>query len=286
MGKVIKILPAMIAIPLLVCMSLGLVTACSDDNKSSQQEKNLLVNKIECNATYIASEVAEYLPVKAHDITEIKYDANGNLTEWWSNGECGGRYSDADGKILVSDVPDFGSFEHILSPSGQVIETRYSDGTADKLSYDDTGRCIAINENVNSSTPWHNIRFHWTGTEMTHLEYEVEGGIQHIHVTYTDTPKKGNAPCLRTLMLFTSPYWPDLEVSGHLNISSDKYLPEKVVVEWQEGYTQIYDTTYELNTDGTVKSMHIVLKDGFPESDPDNMRLCYDGVVTFSYLEL
>lgn len=261
--------------------------ACNNDSDTpSPKEKKILVTKMEVTPIYILEGMEEYLHVAAHDITEMKYDAQGRLIEWWSNGEYAGGYTYTDGKILATDIPDEGSFEHILSPSGQVIETHYADGTSDKLSYDDAGRCIAINENVDSSNRWNHTLFHWTDTDMTCAEYLVPEDPSEIRVSYTDIPKKGNAPYLRALQLFTGGYWQNLEVSGHLNISSDKYLPEKGIVNWSsDGYVQIYEATYDLNADGTVKTMHITLNDGYPDSE-DDMRLVYEGEVTFSYLEL
>ncbi|MFR6542994.1 MAG: hypothetical protein ACLUPL_10665 [Butyricimonas virosa] len=76
-------------------------------------------------------------------------------------------------------------------------------------------------------------------------------GMPSCRIDYTDIPQKSNAPCLRSLLLNYCGYFTNLEISGHLDISSDKYLPAKAVMEYEDGYVMIFEATYDLNPDGT-----------------------------------
>ena len=260
---------------------LAIVTGgCSDDddNDFSEKDRKQLVTKIEFKANYVDEEVGHLLPIGEYDLTEMKYNEQGELAEWWSNGACTGRYTYTEGKISVREEPIYGSYEHILSPEGKVIETVYADGSRDKLTYNEKGQCVEINHNNSRS-----ILFQWTDDQATSVSYENMGDKPVCRIEYTDIPKKSNAPYLRILLLAYCGYFSALEVSGHINISSDKYLPAKAVTEYEDGYAQIFETTYDLNPDGTVKAMHVTMKDGMLSSPGEN-RLVYDADVTYTYM--
>ena len=249
-----------------------------DDNDFPEKDRKLLVTKMEFKANYVDEKVGHLLPIGEYDLTEMKYNEQGELAEWWSNGACTGRYTYTEGKISVREEPIYGSYEHILSPEGKVIETVYADGSRDRLAYNEKGQCVEINHNNSYS-----ILYQWTDDRVTSISYENMDDMPVCRIEYTDIPKKSNAPYLRNLLLTYCGYFITLEVSGHMNISSDKYLPAKAVTEYEDGYAQIFETTYDLNPDGTVKAMHVTMKDGMLSSPGEN-RLVYDADVTYTYM--
>ena len=80
------------------------MTACSDDNDSPvAPEKELLVTKIEHNVKFVVEGYEDILFGAKDDISEMKYDGQGRLIEWVSNGEYAGHYTYGKGKILLTD---------------------------------------------------------------------------------------------------------------------------------------------------------------------------------------
>ena len=259
---------------------LAVVTSgCSkdDDNSFPEKDGKLLVTKIEIKTNYVDERWEGAMSVEDYDLTEIKYNEQGELTEWWDNGVCTSRYTYTDGKILVQDDPVSGSYERILSPEGKVVETVYADGSRDKLVYDEKGQCVQINRKEGFST-----LFQWTDGQVTSMGYLNAPDQPAYRFEYTDIPQKCNAAYLRFMMQNTGGYFLDLEISGHLDISSDKYLPAKAVLEYEDGYMIGYEATYDLNPDGTVKTMHVTMNDWL-KSSPETTYLAYKGDVTFAY---
>ena len=129
------------ALPVAVALLVVVAGGCSedDDNNFSEKDGKLLVTKMEFKASYWDEEVGNLLPIGEYDLTEMKYNEQGELAEWWSNGVCAGHYTYTEEKILVREEPISGSFEHILSPEGKVVETVYADGSRDKLVYNEKG---------------------------------------------------------------------------------------------------------------------------------------------------
>lgn len=254
-----------------------------DDNNFPEKEGKLLVTKAEVRATYMDESWKDVMGIADYDLTEMKYNEQGEMTEWWSNGDCVGRYTYTEGKIIVRDDPDLGPFEHTLSPEGKVVETLYADGGRDKLVYDEKGQCVEIDYHEG-----YTILFQWTEDQVTSISYlnmaDPSAYRMAYRIYYTDIPKKSNAAYLRFMMLNTGGYFISLEVSGYLDISSDKYLPAKAVLEYEDGYTIVYEATYDLNPDGTVKTMHVTLSDGWISS-PETTYMGYKGDVTFTYME-
>ena len=54
-------------------------------------------------------------------------------------------------------------------------------------------------------------------------------------------------------------------------------------MEYEDGYVMIFEATYDLNPDGTVKTVHVTLNDGMLSSLEEN-RLVYDANVTYTYI--
>ena len=268
------------ALPVAVALLVVVAGGCSedDDNNFSEKDGKLLVTKMEFKASYWDEEVGNLLPIGEYDLTEMKYNEQGELAEWWSNGVCAGHYTYTEEKILVREEPISGSFEHILSPEGKVVETVYADVSRDKLVYNEKGQCVEINHNSGYTT-----LFQWADGQVTSVKYKDMAGMPSCRIDYTDIPQKSNAPCLRSLLLNYCGYFTNLEISGHLDISSDKYLPAKAVMEYEDGYVMIFEATYDLNPDGTVKTVHVTLNDGMLSSLEEN-RLVYDANVTYTYI--
>ena len=265
---------------------LAVVTSgCNDDNDNSFPEKDgkLLVTKTEFKASYVDEEVGSKLPIGKHDLFEMKYNEQGELTEYRLNDECIGRFTYTEGKIFVQDDPVFGSCVHFLSPEGKVVETVYADENRDKdkLTYNEKGQCVSLDYH-NGET----MLFQWENDQVTGIGYRNLTPTPSCRIYYTDIPQKSNAPYLRNLMMSYCGYYDYLEISGHIDISSDKYLPAKVIIEFdgggKEGYAQIFEATYDLNPDETVKTMHLTAHDGILSS-PEEHRLVYKGDVTFAY---
>ena len=234
------------------------MTACSDDDdNSTTPEKEVLVTKMEQKVKYVMKGYEEYFPVTEYDCTEMKYDGQGRLIEWVDNGKCAGYYTYEKGKILVTDDPINGSIEYLLNDKGQVTKSVFADGTVDKVTYNDKGQCVEVNQGGNYRT-----LFEWTGEDMTFESFPdlvEEPARLGLTITYSEMPKKSNAPFLRCMMYNANGYRTDMEVAGALHISSEKYLPEKAVMEWEDGYQQIYEATYERDTDGLVTEMHVTM---------------------------
>lgn len=270
MKTTIKSLSAMLAMLAVVA------SGCNNNNKNSSSEKDgqLLVTKIETKTNYVDENMKDFIPVGDYDLTEMKYNEQGELTEWWDNGTCIGRYTYTDGKILVQ-MTNLGAYEHILSPDGKVVETVYADGGREKLVYDEKGQCVEINHKDGDTT-----QFQWTDGQVTSMRYL--DALPTYRIEYTDIPKKSNAAYLRFMMLNTGGYFVNIEISGHLDISSDKYLPAKAVLEYEDGYMIGYEATYDLNPDGTVKTMHVTMNNWL-KSEPETTYLAYKGDVTFAY---
>ena len=265
--------------PLAFAMLAVVTSGCNDDDDNNCPEKDgqLLVTKVEIKTNYVSESWKDVVPVRDYDLTEMKYNEQGELTEWWSDGACVGRYTYTEGKILVQDDPVYGTFEHILSPEGKVVETVHADGNRDKLTYDEKGQCVEINRKEGYS-----ILFQWTDGQVTSMKYLNVPDPPASRIEYTDIPKKSNAAYLRFLQLNVGGYFTNLEMSGYLDISSDKYLPAKVIVEYEDGYAYSYEATYDLNPDGTVKIMHVTMNEWL-QSAPETTYLAYKGDVTFSY---
>ena len=285
MKKAIQSLPAMLAVLAVVCASLVSFTACSDDGNSCPEKDGwLLVTKTEFKASYVNEEVGSKLPIGKHDLFEMKYNEQGELAEYRLNDGCIGRFTYAEGKIFVQDDPQFGSCVHFLSPEGKVTETVYTDAARgkDKLTYNEKGQCVSLDYHGGQT-----MLYQWENDQVTGIDYRNQTPTPGCRIYYTDIPKKSNAPYLRNLMMGYCGYYDYLEISGHLNISSDKYLPAKVIIEFdgggKEGYAQIFEATYDLNPDGTVKTMHFTAHDGILSS-PEGHRLVYKGDVTYAYM--
>ena len=266
-------------LPLAFAMLAVVTSGCSDDDDNSFPEKDgqLLVTKVETQTNYVDERWEDFIPIRDYDLTEMKYDEQGELTEWWDNGVCTSRYTYTEGKILVRDEPDLGPYEHILSPEGKVVETVYADGSRDKLTYDEKGQCVEINHKDGYST-----LLQWADGQVTSMRYPDVPDLPTYRFEYTDIPKKSNAAYLRFMMLNTGGYFVDMEISGHLDISSDKYLPAKAVLEYEDGYMISYEAAYDLTPDGTVKTMHVTMNE-WMSSSPETTYLAYKGDVTFAY---
>lgn len=256
------------------------MAACSDDdNNPDAPEKELLVTKMEQKVKYVLEGYEDYFAGAKNDITEIKYDGQGKLIEWVDNGKCAGFYFYEKGKILLTDEPDYGSIEFHLNDKGQVAEAVFADGTVDKLTYNSKGQCIEVNRGGQNRTI-----FEWTGDDMTFESFpDLEEEIARIGltITYSDMPKKSNAPFLRCMMYNANGYRTDMEVVGALHISSEKYLPEKAVMEWEDGYQQIYEATYERDADGLVTVMHVTMSQRDDASSEPYPIYIFDEVFTY-----
>lgn len=256
------------------------MAACSDDdNNPDAPEKELLVTKMEQKVKYVLEGYEDYFAGAKNDITEMKYDGQGKLIEWVDNGKCAGFYFYEKGKILLTDEPDYGSIEFHLNDKGQVAESVFADGTVDKLTYNSKGQCIEVNRGGQNRTI-----FEWTGDDMTFESFpDLEEEIARIGltITYSDMPKKSNAPFLRCMMYNANGYRTDMEVVGALHISSEKYLPEKAVMEWEDGYQQIYEATYERDADGLVTVMHVTMSQRDDASSEPYPIYIFDEVFTY-----
>lgn len=281
------------AIALLTITTVG----CNDDDNSKfpTQNGNLLVTKGELKASYMVEGFEEWMSIGSHDVTEMKYDGQGKLIEWISNGECAGKFTYSDGKILLEQDPDYGSIEFYLSPEGRVIKALYADGESDNLTYNEKDQCVEVKHRAGYST-----LFHWADDQVSTIGYKGLEDPSTFYVTYTDIPKKSDAPYLRYLLLWSCGYRCEFEVSGIMNLSSDKYLPEKGVAVWADGYAHVFEATYKLDSDGIVESMNITFHNGWiPSSEetgaisPFNVNsssledssLLYEGEVLFSYMK-
>lgn len=256
------------------------MAACSDDdNNPDAPEKELLVTKMEQKVKYVLEGYEDYFAGAKNDITEMKYDGQGKLIEWVDNGKCACFYFYEKGKILLTDEPDYGSIEFHLNDKGQVAEAVFADGTVDKLTYNSKGQCIEVNRGGQNRTI-----FEWTGDDMTFESFpDLEEEIARIGltITYSDMPKKSNAPFLRCMMYNANGYRTDMEVVGALHISSEKYLPEKAVMEWEDGYQQIYEATYERDADGLVTVMHVTMSQRDDASSEPYPIYIFDEVFTY-----
>lgn len=233
------------------------MTACSDDDdNTTAPEKEMLVTKMEHKVKYVKEGFEDYFAGTKDDVTEMKYDGQGRLMEWIDNGKSKGIYTYEKGKINLTNDPNNGSIEFKLNENGLIEETVFADGTVDKVTYNDKGQCVKVNQGGNYRT-----LFEWTGDDMTFISFpdlEDETPRIGLTITYCDMPKKSNAPYLRSMMANYNGYRIDLEVAGALHISSEKYLPVKAVMEWEDGYQQIYEATYERDPDGVVTVMHVI----------------------------
>lgn len=235
------------------------MAACSDDDDNpTAPEKEMLVTKMEHKVKYVmeAEGFEDFFAGSKNDITEMKYDGQGRLFEWIDNGKSRGLYTYEKGKIILTNDPKNGSIEFKLNENGLIEETVFADGTVDKVTYNDKGQCVEVNQGGNYRT-----LFEWTGDDMTFISFpDLEDNMTRIGltITYSDMPKKSNAPYLRYMMSNYNGYRIDLEVAGALQISSEKYLPVKAVMEWVDGYQQIYEATYERDADGVVTVMHVI----------------------------
>lgn len=256
------------------------MAACSDDdNNPEAPEKELLVTKMEQKVKYVLEGYEDHFAGAKNDITEMKYDGQGRLIEWVDNGKCAGFYFYEKGKILLTDDPDYGSIEFHLNDKGQVAEAVFADGTVDKLTYNSKGQCIEVNRGGQNRTI-----FEWTGDDMTFESFpDLEEEIARIGltITYSDMPKKSNVPFLRCMMYNANGYRTDMEVVGALHISSEKYLPEKAVMEWEDGYQQIYEATYERDADGLVTVMHVTMSQRDDASSEPYPIYIFDEVFTY-----
>lgn len=256
------------------------MTACSDDDdNSTAPEKEVLVTKMEQKVKYVMEGYEEYFPITEYDCTEMKYDGQGRLIEWVDNGKCSGYYTYEKGKILLTDDPINGSIEYLLNDKGQVREAVFAVGTGDKVTYNDKGQCVEVNQGGNYRT-----LFEWTGEYMTFESFPdlvEEPARLGLTVTYSDLPKKSNAPYLRYMMANYSGYRIDLEIAGVLHISSEKYLPAKAVMEWKDGCQQIYEATYECDADGLVTVMHVIYSHRDDASSEPYPVCIYDNEFTY-----
>lgn len=256
------------------------MTACSDDDDNpTTPEKEMLVTKMERKVKYVMEGYEDYFVGAKEDITEMKYDGQGRLIEWVDNGKFLGLYTYEKGKIILTNNPNFGSIEFQLNDNGQVAKTIFADGTVDKVTYNDKGQCVEVNQGGNYRT-----LFEWTGDDMTFISFpDLEDSMSRIGltVTYSDLPKKSNAPYLRYMMANSSGYRIDLEIAGVLHISSEKYLPAKAVMEWKDGCQQIYEATYERDADGLVTVMHVIYSHRDDASSEPYPVCIYDNEFTY-----
>lgn len=257
-------------------------TSCSDDSNDepSAKEVKILVTKQETKVNYRDERAPQSLPEGEYDVSEIIYDAKGYITEWWSNNECAVRYTYSEGKIHADDV-EYGSFDHMLSPEGKVVETVYADNRKDKFVYDIEGQCVALIAG-GTKPKFRSAHYEWTDGQMTRMKWD-EQKFGNIDITYSDIPKKSNGAYTRALLLNYGGYFMNLEMLGNLNISSEKYLPQKAIWITGDGVIRIFEATYDLNPDGTVKTMHITLNDGWA-SESERFLLC-DCDISFTYKE-
>lgn len=259
MKKTIQSIQTTLAMLAMVCASMVSLTACSDDdnNPTPEPEVEPLLIKMELKASYI-SPAYDFMP--EHDITEMKYDEQGRLIEWWDNGTLLSSYSYGEGKIFVECDKDDHPYEFHLNNHGLVTEALYKDGNKALLTYNDQGQCTELVWPGNR-----HLLMQWTDGQMTHETNLNEEGEPDLWATntYGDIPVKGNVPFLRCLSAFTGGYRLDLEVSGGLNFSSTKFLPTKSVVEWPDGYVSTYKAEYTLDNDGLVTQMHVEWDDSF-----------------------
>lgn len=255
------------------------MTACSnDDNNRTAPEKEILVTKMEQKVKFVMEGYEEYFPITEYDCTEMKYDGQGRLIEWVDNGKSGVRYTYEKDEIILTNDPA-GSIVFQLNDSGQVAEAVFADGTVDKVKYNDKGQCVEVNQGGNYRT-----LFEWTGEDMTFESFPdlvEEPARLGLTVTYSEMPKKSNAPFLRCMMYNANGYRTDMEVAGALHISSEKYLPEKAVMEWGDGYQQIYEATYELDADGLVTEMHVTMSQREDASSEPYPIYIFDEVFTY-----
>ena len=256
------------------------MTACSDDDdNSTAPEKEVLVTKMEQKVKYVMEGYEEYFPITEYDCTEMKYDGQGRLIEWVDNGKCSGYYTYEKGKILLTDDPINGSIEYQLNDKGQVVKSVFADGTVDKVTYNDKGQCVEVNQGGN-----YRHFFEWTGEDMTFESFPdlvEEPARLGLTVTYSEMPKKSNAPFLRCMMYNANGYRTDMEVAGALQISSEKYLPAKAVMEWKDGCQQIYEATYERDADGLVTVMHVIYSHRDDASSEPYPVCIYDNEFTY-----
>ena len=256
------------------------MTACSDDDDNpAAPDKELLVTKMERKVKYVMEGYEDYFAGAKEDITEMKYDGQGRLFEWVDNGKCRGIYTYEKGKIILTNDPVNGTIEFQLNDKGLVTEAVFADGTVDKVTYNDKGQCVVVNRGGNYRT-----LFEWTGDDMTFISFpDLEDEIARIGltVTYSDLPKKSNAPYLRYMMANYSGYRIDLEIAGVLHISSEKYLPVKAVMEWEDGYQQIYEATYERDAGGLVTVMHVIYSHRDDASSEPYPVCIYDNEFTY-----
>lgn len=244
-------LSSMLAMPALVCLSLVLFTACSDnDGPTLEPEVQPLLTKMELKASYISPEY-EFKP--EHDITEMKYDEQGRLMEWWDNGVLFSSFTYGNRKIFV-EGDDYEPYEFKLDDQGLVREALYKDGNKALLSYNDQKQFIELVWPGNR-----HLLMEWTDDQMIQETCLNEDGepIYVVTNTYSDIPVKGNAPFMRCLSGYDGGYRIDLEVSGDLNCSSTKFLPTKSVVKWYDGLVTTYNAEYTLDNDGLVPQMHV-----------------------------
>lgn len=256
------------------------MTACSDDDDTpAAPEKEMLVTKMEQKVKYVLEGYENFFAGAKNDITEMKYDGQGRLYEWVDNGKSKGLYTYEKGKIILTNDPDCGSIEFQLNDNGQVTEAIYADGTVDKVTYNDKGQCVE----VNLGGHYRNL-FEWTGDDMTFTsfpDFEEEIARIGLTITYSDIPKKTNAPYLRSMLANANGYRTDLEVAGVLHISSEKYLPAKAVMEWVDGYQQIFEATYERDPEGVVNVMHVIFSQRDDASSEPYPECIYDLEYTY-----
>ena len=256
------------------------MTACSnDDNNHATPEKEMLVTKMEQKVKFVMEGYEEYFPITEYDCTEMKYDDQGRLIEWVDNDKCTGLYTYENGKILLTEESDHSSIEFQLNDKGQIAEAVFVDGTVDKVTYNDKGQCVEVNQGGDYRT-----LFEWTGEDMTFESFPDlvdEPARLGLTVTYSEMPKKSNVPFLRCMMYNANGYRTDMEVAGALHISSEKYLPEKAVMEWEDGYQQIYEATYERDADGLVTEMHVTMSQRDDASSEPYPIYIFDEVFTY-----
>ena len=256
------------------------MTACSDDDDTpAAPEKEILVTKMEHNVKFVVEGYEDILFGAKNDISEMKYDGQGRLIEWVNNGKCAGHYTYEKGKILLTDNPKHGSIEFHLNDKEQLAEAVFTDGSVDKVTYNNKGQCVEVNQGGKFRTI-----YEWDGDDVVFMsfpDYEEEIPRIGLTITYSNIPKKSNAPYLRCMLANSSGYRLDMEIVGVLQISSEKYLPTKAVMEWEDGLQDIFEATYELDPDGVVTVMHVIRSQRYDASSEAFTVYTFDEEFTY-----
>lgn len=266
--------------------------ACSDDDNNiepvtppvPEEPAMPRVAKMEYVPTYVGEMFEGYFPITERDITEMKYDEKGRLTEWIDNGKSSARFTyEENGTVKADTDPEAEpSFELHFTEDGLLKELVKVDGTKDTITYNELGQCIQT-----SRADGVLLQYEWTNGQMTW--FREPNSLFHGDVSYSYLPRLANASYLSALLLNTNGYRQDVEVGGWLTLSSDKYLPSRVVLTYEEDGEEYpeqrfyYDATYDFDQDGLVKSMHITITYEEPATYGEWLMKAYEADVNFTY---